>query len=44
MKGNKLAECHVRIHDKNGFVMSIDLDNRTSDVIKYILDLRDGEL
>lgn len=42
MQGNKLAECHVRVHDKKGFVMSIDLDNRTSDVIKCLIDLRDS--
>lgn len=44
MQENKTVNCHCRLHDKNGYVMSIDLECDVQDAAKHILKLRDEGL
>ena len=43
-KINVKSECHVRIHDRNGFVMSLDLNKNASDVITHLMKLYNGDI
>lgn len=40
---NDRSETHVRIHNKNGFVLSMDIDKPVEDVINHLVMFKRGD-
>lgn len=43
-KEKAAVQCHVRVHDSDGFVAGIDLDMDADEVIRHILTIRKGDV
>lgn len=37
------SECHVRIHSKNKYLMSMDIDATPSEVITLLMEFQQGD-